>query len=427
MTQLTVLGSCGAWPEPGRACAGFLLSHNGFHVVLDLGYGTVSRLLAHTAARDVGAVVITHEHPDHMADLSALGRAWHYTVQAAPSLTDPDARASRGHDAEGLPPLPRLLLPRLPLPRLPLFCTPGTLRRLEATEPRPHPTTIFDVRDLSSGRAHAFAGELSSERPPGSGPEHGAAWPPSPEPDHGATPEPDSGPQPSPGQEHSSARELGSQRQPRAGSTPGSARQPSLEPEHGATPPPNPEPDHGAARQPSQGPDHGATPEPDSGPQPSPGQEHSSARELSSQRQPSPGSAHRAARELGSEWDVGPFRLTSVLLPHYVPNHGVRLSAPGLNVVYSGDCGPSRLLVELARGADLLICDATLQGEPPTDEPRQLMTAAEAGRTAAEAKVGTLLLTHFWPGTDRAVSVAEARAEFPGDVLVADEGLTLTL
>jgi ribonuclease BN (tRNA processing enzyme) len=110
-----------------------------------------------------------------------------------------------------------------------------------------------------------------------------------------------------------------------------------------------------------------------------------------------------------------------------VPNHGVRLSAPGLSVVYSGDCGPSRLLVELARDADLLICEATLQGEPPADEPRQLMTAGEAGRTAAEAKVGTLLLTHFWPGTDRAVSVAEARAEFPGDVLVADEGLTLTL
>jgi ribonuclease BN (tRNA processing enzyme) len=134
-----------------------------------------------------------------------------------------------------------------------------------------------------------------------------------------------------------------------------------------------------------------------------------------------------AAQGHPSGWDVGPFRLTSVLLPHHVPNHGVRLSAPGLDVVYSGDCGPSRLLVELARDADLLICEATLQGAPPTDEPRQLMTAAEAGRTAAEAKVSTLLLTHFWPGTDRAVSVAEARAEFAGDVLVADEGLTLTL
>ncbi len=37
MRTLTVLGSCGAWPEAGRACSGFLLSYDGFRVVLDLG------------------------------------------------------------------------------------------------------------------------------------------------------------------------------------------------------------------------------------------------------------------------------------------------------------------------------------------------------------------------------------------------------
>ena len=46
MRRLTVLGGCGAWPEPGRACSGFLLEHDGFRVVLDLGYGTLPRLLA---------------------------------------------------------------------------------------------------------------------------------------------------------------------------------------------------------------------------------------------------------------------------------------------------------------------------------------------------------------------------------------------
>jgi ribonuclease BN (tRNA processing enzyme) len=357
MTRLTVLGSCGAWPEPGRACSGFLLSHNGFNVVIDLGYDTASRLLTHTAARDVGAVVVTHEHPDHMADLSALGRAWHYTVQAPPAPTDPGEGTRRGQGTEHPPLLPSPLLPSplLPSPLLPLFCTTGTLRRLEAMEPRPHPTTIFDVQNLDSGRR------------PGSGVEHGAA------------PQPNSGPQLDSG------------------------------------------PADGSAQQPNSAPELDAPRELRSEPQVLSGQEHGAAQGLSAALELG------AEQGLGSGWDVGPFRLTSVLLPHHVPNHGVRLSTPGLSVVYSGDCGPSRLLVELARGADLLICEATLQGEPPADEPRQLMTAAEAGRTAAEAKVGTLLLTHFWPGTDRAVSVAEARAEFPGDVLVADEGLTLTL
>ncbi|MDQ3475490.1 MAG: MBL fold metallo-hydrolase, partial [Actinomycetota bacterium] len=28
--RILVLGSCGAWPEPGRACSGFLLEYDGF-------------------------------------------------------------------------------------------------------------------------------------------------------------------------------------------------------------------------------------------------------------------------------------------------------------------------------------------------------------------------------------------------------------
>ena len=36
-SHLVILGSCGAWPEPGRACGGFVVDHDGFRVVLDLG------------------------------------------------------------------------------------------------------------------------------------------------------------------------------------------------------------------------------------------------------------------------------------------------------------------------------------------------------------------------------------------------------
>jgi ribonuclease BN (tRNA processing enzyme) len=37
------------------------------------------------------------------------------------------------------------------------------------------------------------------------------------------------------------------------------------------------------------------------------------------------------------------------------------------------------------------------------------------------------LLTHFWPRSDRSVSVAEAKRVFAGEVIAAEEGLTLTL
>jgi len=45
--MLTVLGGSGAYPEPGQACSGFLVDWDGFRVVLDLGYATLPRLLAH--------------------------------------------------------------------------------------------------------------------------------------------------------------------------------------------------------------------------------------------------------------------------------------------------------------------------------------------------------------------------------------------
>jgi hypothetical protein len=37
------------------------------------------------------------------------------------------------------------------------------------------------------------------------------------------------------------------------------------------------------------------------------------------------------------------------------------------------------------------------------------------------------MLTHFWPGSDRAVSVAEAAAAFPGEILTAEENLLVPL
>jgi ribonuclease BN (tRNA processing enzyme) len=87
-SSLTVLGSCGAWPEPGRACSGYVVEHEGYRIVLDLGYGTISRLLAHlgsTCGRGLDAVLISHAHPDHMVDLHGLFRArWYGDPGASP-------------------------------------------------------------------------------------------------------------------------------------------------------------------------------------------------------------------------------------------------------------------------------------------------------------------------------------------------------
>jgi ribonuclease BN (tRNA processing enzyme) len=73
--RLTILGGCGAWPEPGGACSGYLLEHEGFRLLIDPGYATAPRLFELMAASDVDAVLVSHRHPDHCADLNPLLRA----------------------------------------------------------------------------------------------------------------------------------------------------------------------------------------------------------------------------------------------------------------------------------------------------------------------------------------------------------------
>jgi ribonuclease BN (tRNA processing enzyme) len=88
-SQLVVLGSCGAWPEPGKACAGFLIEHDGVRIVVDLGYGTAARLLAvlgSPVADGLDAVIVSHSHPDHMVDLHALLRARWFGRRGAPAI-----------------------------------------------------------------------------------------------------------------------------------------------------------------------------------------------------------------------------------------------------------------------------------------------------------------------------------------------------
>jgi ribonuclease BN (tRNA processing enzyme) len=234
--KVTVLGSCGAWPEPGQACSGFLLEHEGFRVVLDMGFGVASRLFSACPADEVDAVVITHEHPDHCVDLNALLRARYY------------ARA----------------------PKIPLYCPQGVVDRLSAVEPRPPLSDAFVIRDM-------------------------------------------------------------------------------------------------------------------------------------------PG-----------RYDAGPFELSGIVLPHHVPNTGVRLATKDSVIAYTGDTGPDPGLVELGRDADLFIVEATV-----TEPQDLLMTAREAGYWAARAGAKRLLLTHFWPGADRAAAVDQARAEFRGEVAAARDGMTV--
>jgi len=241
--RLTVLGACGAFPEPGKACSGFLLRHHDFTLVIDLGHATMPRLLEHVGAANVDAVFVSHGHPDHCADLNPLLRA-------------------RAMAEAGLPPLP-------------VYAPAGAVDAV-----------------LRLDRAETLAGSYQVV---------------------------------------------------------------DVEP--------------------------------------------------------------------GTNFEIGPFRAETRLLPHWLPDLGVRLAADGAVLAYTGDTGPSDEVVKLAAGADLLVAEATFLDQAPDELAPYLSTARVAGHQAAAAGVGRLLLTHLWPGADRPAFLAAASAEYRDDVGIAEPGL----
>ncbi len=84
--ELTVLGSSGTWPGPGRATCGYLLSHEGAHLWLDAGAGTFSRLQQWIRVDQMTGIVISHGHPDHFSDMLMCFYARRYGGLGEPGL-----------------------------------------------------------------------------------------------------------------------------------------------------------------------------------------------------------------------------------------------------------------------------------------------------------------------------------------------------
>lgn len=70
--KLTILGRSPARPNPGEACAGYLVEGGGSRVLLDVGPGVVAQLLKRNTPDELDAVVVSHMHTDHCLDLVTL-------------------------------------------------------------------------------------------------------------------------------------------------------------------------------------------------------------------------------------------------------------------------------------------------------------------------------------------------------------------
>ena len=129
--------------------------------------------------------------------------------------------------------------------------------------------------------------------------------------------------------------------------------------------------------------------------------------------------------EAGDTLRIGPFTIETAPLPHPRPNAGLRFTAGGATLVYTGDCGPSDELVRLARDADVLLAEASYSAEVPDGLVGALSSATDAGRQATVAGVGRLVLTHLMPATDPEAAIAAARGAFAGRIDVARPGFAI--
>lgn len=70
--KITVLGPWGGYPKAGEASAGYLFQSEDYNLLIDCGSGVLAQLQYHLSVEELDSVIISHYHPDHIADVGVL-------------------------------------------------------------------------------------------------------------------------------------------------------------------------------------------------------------------------------------------------------------------------------------------------------------------------------------------------------------------
>jgi ribonuclease BN (tRNA processing enzyme) len=123
--------------------------------------------------------------------------------------------------------------------------------------------------------------------------------------------------------------------------------------------------------------------------------------------------------QAGQSLELGPFTVSLFGAEHPVETLASRVEADGKVFAYSADSAPTPELTTCASGADLFACDATWLSADGPFPGGVHMTAAQAGRQAADAEVRRLLVTHVYPTYDPGKVAGEAARAYNGPILPA--------
>ncbi len=121
---------------------------------------------------------------------------------------------------------------------------------------------------------------------------------------------------------------------------------------------------------------------------------------------------------------AGKFTVRTSRMNHSTLALAYRVQAGGKSIVYSGDTDMCPEIIELSRGADLLILECSMP-----DERKIIghLTPSECGRIAAQAGCRKLALTHFFPAFGDYDIRARVRRFYRGPLVLAKDFLTLEI
>jgi len=127
--------------------------------------------------------------------------------------------------------------------------------------------------------------------------------------------------------------------------------------------------------------------------------------------------------ELSEKGENIPFKAAAIKQHHAYIDHGFRFELEGKIIAYTGDCGFTNQARNLAKNADLLICECAAKDIP--EESWGHFNAAQAATLAKEASVKQLILTHFGAHLyvnlgDRKKAEKEAKKIFPNTIAATD-------
>jgi ribonuclease BN (tRNA processing enzyme) len=146
----------------------------------------------------------------------------------------------------------------------------------------------------------------------------------------------------------------------------------------------------------------------------------------------------------GTVFDDGAVKVTTTLVPHPLvkPALAYRFDTSDRSIVISGDTAPSDNLIQLARGADVLVheamylpgVDRLVARAPDALRLKEHLLVShtsveDAGRVAQAAGVKHLVLSHLVPADDPTITdemwLAAARVHFSGQVTVGKDLLEI--